>query len=146
MKRPPLPVILAVAAGVYYLMRRTGVGITDEEALARVIRSEIGNGTEEQRKHVAWVTRNIARKKGKSISMLVCNPRPVSSRQSATKADLMTALEVLAQPYFMDPTDGATHFLNPQMLGSRYAEVAARWRSGGLQPKYRLSDKLEIWT
>lgn len=142
------------------------VGPVDEvEALARVIRSEIGTGSPQQRLHVAWATRNLAAERQQTIVEMACSPcgrqergRPVSSRQRATDADRVLAREVLAAACELDPTGGATHFINPLLqdklarvgapgyAGNTYAVVARRWRTSyGWAPYYRLGRTLELW-
>jgi hypothetical protein len=138
---------------------------SDEEALARVIRSEIGGGTAQQRLHVAWATRNLAAERRQSIARMVCSPcgpqelgRPESSRQAATDADRALARQVLAAPAVLDPTGGATHFIDPELQdelaaraapgyrGRTYAVVRARWNTSyGWEPYYRLGTDLEMW-
>lgn len=137
----------------------------DTEALARVIHSEIGAGTRQQRLHVAWATRNLAAERGQSIAEMACSPcgpqeggRPVSSRQAATDADRALARAVLAAPPILDPTGGASHFINPrlqdQLARSRrpgyrnrpYARVRQIWiERYHWRPYYRLGPDLELW-
>jgi hypothetical protein len=139
--------------------------IDDVEALARVIRSEVGTAPHQHRLHVAWATRNLARERRQSIVELACSPcgpqqrgRPVSSRQRATAADRVLAREVLAAPCALDPTGGATHFIDPLLQdrlarvgapgykGNPYASVARRWRvSYRWERYYRLDRTLELW-
>jgi hypothetical protein len=142
------------------------VYVDDEtEALARVIRSEAGVSSAPQRIHVAWVTRNLAVERGQSIAEMACSPcgpqemgRPVSSRQAATDADRELARHILGSPALMDPTGGATHFINPMLQddlaargrpgyrGRPYSEVRARWINAyGWEPYYRLGPDLELW-
>jgi len=142
------------------------VVVTDVEALARVIRSEIGGGTRERRLHVAWATRNLAREKDKSIVAMACSPcgrqgrgRPVSTRQPARDDDRRLARLVLSSPGFLDPTGGATHFINPRLQdqlaengrvrgyrGQTYRRVRRRWQqSYNWDPYYRLGPTLEFW-
>lgn len=139
--------------------------VDEVEALARVIHSEIGNGPPQHRLHVAWATRNLARERRQSIIEMACSPcgpqgrgRPVSSRQRATDADRALAREVLAASCALDPTGGATHFIDPLLqdklaragvpgyAGNTYAVVARRWRLRyGWEPYYRLGRTLELW-
>ncbi|HKE16853.1 MAG TPA: hypothetical protein VKB80_18390 [Kofleriaceae bacterium] len=142
------------------------VYVDDEtEALARVIRSEAGVGSPQQRIHVAWVTRNLAAERGETIARMACSPcgpqelgRPVSSRQDAADADRLLARSILASPAILDPTGGATHFINPTLqddLASRgrpgyrgrpYSEVRQRWSTAyGWEPYYRIGPDLELW-
>jgi hypothetical protein len=158
-----------VVAGVVVLAHRPAGTIplfmSEEEALARVIRSEIGGGSAQQRLHVAWATRNLAGERGQSVLQMACSPcgpqelgRPVSSRQAATDADRVLAAAVLAAPALLDPTGGATHFINPvlqdqlaarQVAGYRgrsYERVRRTWNgSYGWEPYYRLGPDLELW-
>lgn len=140
--------------------------VSDAEALARVIRSEIGVGTPQQKLHVAWATRNLARERGQSIARMACSPcgrqgsgRPVSTRQEATAADRELARMVLSAPQKLDPTGGATHFINPRLQdklaksgklpgykGKTYRRVKRRWRQVyGWRIYYRLGPELEFW-
>jgi hypothetical protein len=142
------------------------VYVDDEtEALARVIRSEAGTSATPQRIHVAWVTRNLAAERGETIAEMACSPcgpqglgRPVSSRQDAAAEDRELARHILASPATMDPTGGATHFINPMLQdelaargrpgyrGRPYHEVRRRWQeSYGWEPYYRLGPDLELW-
>lgn len=140
--------------------------VDDEtEALARVIHSEAGTSSIQQRIHVAWVTRNLARERRQTVARMACSPcgeqeagRPVSSRQDANDLDRQLARHILQAPDFLDPTGGATHFINPLLqddLASRgrpgyrgrpYNEVRQRWMQGyGWEPYYRLGPDLELW-
>jgi len=91
-----------------------------------------------------------------------CGPqelgRPVSTRQDATDLDRELARQILAAPALLDPTGGATHFINPTLqddLASRgrpgyrgrpYTEVRERWMQVyGWEPYYRLGPDLEVW-
>ncbi|HEU5059065.1 MAG TPA: hypothetical protein VFU21_21175, partial [Kofleriaceae bacterium] len=105
--------------------------MTEREALARVIRSEIGSGSAQQRLHVAWATRNLAAERRQSVVEMACSPcgpqelgRPVSSRQEAREVDRMLADAVLAAPAILDPTGGATHFINPVLQDQLVARKA----------------------
>ena len=140
--------------------------VDDIEALARVIQSEIGNGTRTQQRHVAWTARNLAIERDQSIAQMVCTPcgpqqrgRPVSSRQEPQDSHREIAKKVLTSPVAHDPTGGATHFLNPQLqntlarqgkrsgyAGNTYRKVRKRWlRTYKWQPYYRLGNTLEFW-
>jgi len=162
--------LLALLLGGLLAFRTTRGGgvsflpMTEEEALARVIHSEIGSGTPQQRLHVAWATRNLAVERGESMVQMACSPcgpqelgRPVSSRQDARDADRQLAAAVLAAPALLDPTGGATHFINPvlqdQLVARRvpgytkgYDRVRKMWsESYGWEPYYRLGTDLELW-
>jgi len=159
-----------VAAGLLLELAHTWsppafVPISEDEALARIIRSEIGIGTRQEQIHVAWATRNLAAQRGQSIVELACSPcgpqergRPVSSVQEAQDADRELARAILASPDLLDPTGGATQFINPRLQdelarrgapgyrGRSYRVVSRRWReSYGWEPYYRLSPILELW-
>lgn len=144
---------------------RSDLYVSEEEALARVIRSEIGIGSRHEQVHVAWATRNLARKRNQSIVEMACSPcgpqergRPVSSIQRATDSDRRLARAILEAPLFLDPTGGATQFINPRLQdqlakrgapgyrGRSYSVVSRRWRSRyGWERYYRLSPILELW-
>lgn len=139
--------------------------LDEVEALARVIRSEVGTSPVQHRLHVAWATRNLARERRQTIVEMACSPcgrqergRPVSTRQRATDADRELARKVLDAPCELDPTGGATHFIDPLLqdrlariaapgyAGNPYAVVARRWRERyGWEPYYRLGPTLEMW-
>lgn len=161
--------LLAVlVAGLVAFRRADGplpfVPISESEALARVIHSEIGSGSAQQRLHVAWATRNLAAERRQSVVEMACSPcgpqelgRPVSSRQAAREVDRQLAEAVLAAPAMLDPTGGATHFINPvlqDLLVARkapgytksYERVRRLWsESYGWEPYYRLGNDLELW-
>jgi hypothetical protein len=158
-----------LAAGLLAFRQTRGGGVsfypmTEEEALARIIHSEIGSGSPQQRLHVAWATRNLAAERGQSVVQMACSPcgpqelgRPVSSRQEARDADRTLAGAVLAAPVILDPTGGATHFINPllqdQLVARRvpgytkgYDRVRKMWsESYGWEAYYRLGPDLELW-
>jgi hypothetical protein len=82
----------------------------------------------------------------------------VSSRQEPRDADRVLARSILASPPILDPTGGATHFINPMLqddLASRgrpgyrgrpYSEVRQRWSQAyGWEPYYRIGPDLELW-
>jgi hypothetical protein len=166
------------------LLRRTGVALTvflllvvglqskpavyvfdETEALARVIRSEVGQSSLQHRVHVAWATRNLAAQRRRTIAQLVCSPcgpqelgRPVSSRQQATDSDRQLARHILAAPAILDPTGGATQFIDPALQdelaarsapgyrGRPYRHVRRQWSHAyGWEPYYRLGPDLELW-
>ena len=139
--------------------------LDETEALARVIRSEAGTSPMVERVHVAWATRNLAAEQDKTVAEMACMPcgpqergRPVASWQAATDADRELARHVLASPAHLDPTGGATHFVNPALQdrlaasgrpgykGRPYKHVRRVWsESYGWEPYYRLSAELELW-
>jgi hypothetical protein len=161
--------LIALAVGGLFAIRNDdGVllfsPMSEREALARVIRSEIGNGSAQQRLHVAWATRNLAAERKQSLVAMACSPcgpqqlgRPVSSRQEAREIDRLLADAVLAAPAMLDPTGGATHYINPalqDLLVARkapgytksYERVRKLWSgSYGWEPYYRLGNDLELW-
>ena len=159
--------LLGALAGLTVAIFRTPrVYVFDEtEAMARVIRSEVGDRSIQYRLHVAWATRNLASARGQSVARMVCSPcgpqelgRPVSSRQSATDGDRQLAGLVLAAPRMLDPTGGATQFIDPALQdelsrrsahgyrGRPYRHVRRTWiRDYGWEPYYRLGEDLELW-
>ncbi len=164
-------VVIAIAALVGLVLAwrwhraREERPVDEVEALARVIRSEVGGGPPEHRLAVAWVTRNLARERRQTIIEMVCSPcgpqdgsRPESSRQRATDDDRALAREVLAAACELDPTGGATHFINPVLQDrlaragvpgyarNSYRVVERRWRVRyGWRAYYRLGPTLELW-
>jgi hypothetical protein len=160
-------VIGAVCLGVAWLaLSPRGDYVTDEtEALARVIRSEVGTSSPQHRVHVAWATRNLAASRRQTVAEMACSPcgpqqagRPVSSFQAATEADRALARSVLAAPPILDPTGGATQFVNPALQdelaaratagyrGRPYRHVKKTWSQAyGWEPYYRLGPDLELW-
>src|SRR5687767_12631126 len=70
--------IALVIAGMFAVRNDDGVllfsQMSEREALARVIRSEIGNGSAQQRLHVAWATRNLAAERKQSVVAMACSP------------------------------------------------------------------------
>lgn len=158
---------IACVLAIYRRESEEEVYVTDEaEALARVIRSEVGGSSSQQRLHVAWATRNLARERGQTVARMACSPcgrqgflRPVSSRHAATDSERALATLVLAAPDLMDPTGGASHFINPVLqdelartgsvpgyAGNTYQVVRRRWiESYGWSPYYRLGADLEFW-
>src|SRR5215207_4163546 len=83
-------VIVAFFATAWSLRGEPEVYIRDDaEALARVIRSEVGTSALQHRVHVAWATRNLAAARKQGVAAMACSPcgpqqagRPVSSRQA----------------------------------------------------------------
>jgi hypothetical protein len=144
------------------------VVVRDEtEALARVIRSEAGEGTAAERASIGWAARNRARKRGISVARMVCDPwcgpqyerdatmRPMSSAEEPTPADRLLAGSILAAPRCADPTRGADSFIEPVLqdhlvaqgrLGYRltYAQWKMRWLREG-QTRLRRVGRFELW-
>lgn len=139
--------------------------VDDAEALARVIRSEVGGSPLQHRVHVAWATRNLATARRQTVAEMVCSPcgpqtpgRPVSSRQLPTDSDRQLARYVLAAPAILDPTGGATQFIDPALqdelakrsapgyVGRPYRRVRRTWSEQyRWEPYYRLGPDLEFW-
>ena len=162
-----LAVAVAGAAAVHVALRPVDVSVDEDgEALARVVHSECGSCSRQQQLHIAWATRNLAQHRKQSIADMVCSPcgrqqrgRPVSSRLAANDADRALAAYVLGAPALADPTDGATHFVNPRLQdylaansdrpgyrGKPYSAVRERWQKVyGWEPYYRLGPDLELW-
>ena len=156
--------VVALLAAIWWLRSRPEP-VTEVEALARVIRSEAGIEPLHYRLHVAWATRNLAAERGQTIVEMACSPcgdqgagRPVSTRFRPTDADRALAAHVLSTPRKLDPTGGASHFINPRLQdqlarrghpgyrGRPYAVVRRRWqRVYGWERYYRLGPTLEMW-
>ena len=140
--------------------------MTETEALARVIRSEAGIEPATYKLHIAWATRNLAAERSQTIIEMACSPcgrqgskRPVSTRFRARDADRVLAHHVLSMSPALDPTGGASHFINPRLQdqlarsgrhagyrGRTYAKVSRRWIDVyGWEPYYRLGPTLEMW-
>jgi hypothetical protein len=141
--------------------------VDDTEALARVIRSEVGDGTAAERLAIGWAARNRARGAHLAIARMVCRPwcgpqhemsarlRPMSSGQAATPADRRLAERILAEPDGKDPTRGADSFVEPALqdelvaqrrLGYRlrYASLRRRWLREG-QARLGRVGRFELW-
>lgn len=162
-------VAAALAAIIYVQTPRVPDGperLDEVEALARVIRSEAGTEPSTYRLHIAWATRNLAAERGQTILRMACSPcgrqgsrRPVSTRFRATDADRALAAHALGLPMSLDPTGGASHFINPRLQdqlarsgavagyrGRTYAVVRRRWMQRyNWEPYYRLGPTLEMW-
>lgn len=157
-----------VGAGIaaFVLVRDHVPLVDDREALARVIHSECGRCSGQQKLHIAWATRNLAQFRNQGIAAMVCAPcgpqqrgRPVSSKLGANDSDRRLAEYVLGAPPMADPTGGATHFVNPRLQdqlartsdrpgyrGKPYSAVRRRWiETYGWEPYYRLAPDLELW-
>ena len=157
--------VALVVASRWFQRVREERPVDEVEALARVIHSEIGTAPLHHRLHVAWATRNLAAERRQSIVEMACSPcgpqdrsRPVSTRQRATDDDRVLARQVLAAPCQLDPTGGATHFIDPLLqdqlaragapgyTNNPYVRVARRWRTSyGWDAYYRLAPTLEFW-
>lgn len=169
-RRRRLALLFAITAVFVLSLRACPWGgepkvVSESEALARVIRSEIGQGSDKQKRHVAWAVRNLANSQHRSIAEMACSPcgpqergRPVASGQPALDSDRKLARQVLARKLTRDPTGGATHFINPKLQdklarrgvrgyrGNSYRVVRRRWRRVyGWRPYYRLGPDLELW-
>lgn len=161
-----LAAVVVLGAAIWKLRDEREVWIRDDsEALARVIRSEAGTSPWQHRVHVAWATRNLARARKQGIAEMACSPcgpqqagRPVSSKQAPTDDDRQLAKHVLDAPGFLDPTGGATQFVNPALQDELAARAARGYRGRpyrlvrrvwmqdyGWEPYYRLGPDLEMW-
>lgn len=117
----------------------SGIPSTQEEieALARVIASEAGSGTDAEQRAIAWTVRN--RFRGKSIyakqypwrSQKGSDP-PFSSAREAKDAHRKHAAQVLAADQAQDPTGGATSFFEPKMQDAFFkaGELARKGETG----------------
>ena len=114
----------------------SGIDANDNEveALARVIASEAGSGTDAEKKAIGWTVRN--RFRNKSIyasefpwrSQKGSNP-PFASARPATEASRALARQILAADQSEDPTGGATSFFEPRMQDA-FAKAGAMARAG----------------
>lgn len=121
---PEAPGSIAVdlATGAVQPGGGSGIPSTAEEieALARVIASEAGTGSEAEKRCIAWTVRNrfrggsIYRKQFPWRAQQGGDP-PFSSARPATEATRRVAIEVLAADQAQDPTGGATSFFEPKM-------------------------------
>jgi hypothetical protein len=137
--------------------------MSDDVALARVITSEARGYSETERTAIAWTVRNRARKRGVSITRLVCWPscgpccqgRPFSSARPETPDTLALARKVLAAPQSEDPTKGALAFFEPKVQdqlvkekrpGYRFtsSDLRAKWQREG-QAQLATVGKFEFW-
>jgi spore germination cell wall hydrolase CwlJ-like protein len=144
--------------------------LTDEEALARVLASEVGSHSLQERLAVAWAVRNNARNGHMTIARLVCSPmcgregerigtgkavRQFSSAQEPNERDRELARKVLAMPQSKDPTNGATHFFEPALLDRQYAagnprvrfnseKLRERWAGRG-ERQVATVGRIELW-
>jgi hypothetical protein len=136
----------------------------DVEALARVLASEVGYHSTEERLAVGWTVRNRARRLHRTILELVCSPscgrccdgRPFSSYQAPTDKDLRLARDILSRPSADDPTGGARQFFEP-LLQDRLASQGSRrhrrtaddvrqeWAAQGYRPIGTVG-RIELWT
>jgi len=104
--------------------------VDERTALARVIRSEAGSHTSEERLAVAWVVKNRAKRRGTTIRRMVCWPRcgkqgrerPFSSRSAPRATDLALADTVLASAPALDPTRGAWDAFEPALQDKLVAQ------------------------
>jgi hypothetical protein len=145
--------------------------LSDEEALARVLASEVSRHTLPERLAVAWAVRNMAQKTRKRIADLVCTPtcgqqgdrigsgrndrRRFSSARAPSQADRELARKVLAMPLTEDPTKGATHFFEPELLDRLHAsghprikhnsESLRRQWAGRGERKVATVGRIELW-
>lgn len=143
--------------------------IDDEEALARVIASEVDGHaldghpyTLAEKVAVAWAVRNRAHARHVTIAHLVCRPtcgpqlgRPFSSARPATNESRSIARVVLDAQQSADPTRGAHTFMEPDLVNRLYLDgargystdadgVRARWRADHLR-QYGTVGHIELW-
>jgi hypothetical protein len=134
------------------------------EALARVLASEVGSYTLQERLVVGWAVRNRARHRKTTIVKLVCSPtcgrcckgRPFSSYEPPKQADLDLARDILSRPQSDDPTIDAGAFFEPALQDYLVAhgdpqhhrtadQVRARWLAGG-QRQLGTVGRIELWS
>jgi len=117
----------------------SGIPATKDEieALARVIASEAGSGTDAEQRCIAWTVRN--RFRGRSIYATEHPWRaqkggdpPFSSARDAKESHRQLAAQVLAADQSQDPTGGATSFFEPRMQDAFYraGELARKGETG----------------
>lgn len=114
----------------------------DVEALARVMTSELGSGSDEERRAIGWCVRERASIAGKSIYDLEAPagqwgeqgahpPRPFSSRQPANARDTALATDILLQPLSKNPYPDAAQFFEPGAQDTLYRNGVAYRQGGG---------------
>lgn len=111
----------------------------DVAALGRVIVSELGSGTADEKAAIAWVVRQRAIAKGLAIYTLEApggaygeqgSARPFSSAQAATTGALDFARGILSQPLDASPWPAARQFFEPGAQDQLY-QMGTRYRAGG---------------
>ncbi len=138
-------------------------GLTEAEALGRVITSEANHHTLAERAAVGWAVRNRAQKRKTTVARLVCTPdcgpcckgRPFSSARPATDENLSLAKYILASPQVDDPTLGASAILEPALQDKLHLagnkdhkatdDVRKKWSAGG-QRYVATVGRWELWT
>jgi spore germination cell wall hydrolase CwlJ-like protein len=147
------PLTIAIVAGVVILMAsQAGSGVqdpgadaTENEALARILASEVSGYHADERAAVAWLVVHDAARASSTILARVYPPwgrqggkkddgkrRPYSSRQAATDADRALAADVLAGNV-SDPTGGAWKWFEPAAQDALYARNQAAIAAGTAQ-------------
>jgi hypothetical protein len=108
-------------------------------ALGRVIVSELGSGTADEKAAIAWTVRQRAQAKQVTIYALEApggaygeqgSARPFSSAQAATSGALDFARGILSQPLSASPWPAAGQFFEPGAQDQLYA-MGTRYRAGG---------------
>lgn len=113
----------------------------DAEALARVMTSELGSGSDDERRAIGWCVRARATLTGTSIYAMEAPggsygeqgahpPRPFSSRQVPTSRDRTLADEILSSPLTANPYPDAAQFFEPGAQDTLYAQ-GVRYRAAG---------------
>jgi hypothetical protein len=111
----------------------------DVAALGRVIVSELGSGTADEKAAIAWTVRQRAIAKGLSIYVLEApggdygeqgSARPFSSAQAATSGSVEFARTILSQPLDASPWPAARQFFEPGAQDQLF-QMGMRYRAGG---------------
>lgn len=120
----------------------------DAYAVARMLRSEGGGGSPEEKQARAWVARNDAAKHGWSMLYTIAGPDRLFGRQRGWRYasgqdpyenDLAVA-EAVMDGRLLDNTGGAEKFVDIGSFGAQegtgsYEATLAQWRSEGLSPR-----------
>lgn len=114
----------------------------DVEALARILTSEAGSHSVEERLAVGWTARNRARRRRTTIARMVCNPcgpsagRGFSTRLPARRKNRELAALILATPLGEDPTGGAISAFEPVLQDRLYRSGRYRYDARGVRRKW----------
>jgi hypothetical protein len=120
----------------------------DAYAIARMLRSEGGSGSPDEKRARAWVARNDAAAHGWSMLYTIAGPDRLFGRQRGWRYasgedpwenDLAIA-EAVLDGRLLDNTGGAVKFVDIKSFGAQegtgsYETTLAQWRSEGLSPR-----------
>lgn len=118
-----------------------GFSADDREALARVLTSELGSGSDEERRAIGWCVRTRAAISGKSVYEMeapggsygeqgASPPRPFSSRQSPSSRDRTLADEILSAASSDNPYPDAAQFFEPGAQDTLFQQ-GVKYRAAG---------------